>query len=108
MTIDGRPLVDGGVTAEVPIEAARGLGLPVLGVDVSMNLPPLTERDIALDTMTRGQALTARLLRKRHLERARWTLRPEVGDAVWSDWGAFDTLVEAGSTTMRRWFEGRI
>ena len=76
-------------------------------VDVSMDLPPLSERDIALDTMTRGQAMTARLLRQHHLEMAQWTLRPEVGHAVWSDWQEFETLVEAGSAAVRRWIEGR-
>ena len=104
--IEGSPLVDGGVAAEVPVLAARSMGLPVMAVDVSINIPPLSDDDIALDTMTRGQTMTARLLRQHHLDHARWVLRPQVGDTVWSDWQAFDDLVECGRTAMRSWLDG--
>ena len=49
--IDQRRLVDGGVVAEVPVAAARALGGPVIAFDVSMDLPPLADEDIALDTL---------------------------------------------------------
>ena len=94
--IGGRQLVDGGVVAEVPVIAARTLGWPVIAVDVSLDVPPIREDDLVLDTMMRTQMMTARLLRQRHLRRATHIIRPGVGDARWAEWNRFDEFVEAG------------
>ena len=94
--IDGRPLVDGGVVAEVPAVAAREEGWPVVAVDVSLDVPPLREDDLVLDTMMRTQLMTARLLRRRHLRSATHIIRPGVGDARWAEWNRFDDFVDAG------------
>jgi len=94
--IGGRKLADGGVVAEVPVEAARRIGWPVVAVDVSMDIPPLSDDDLVLDTMTRTQLITSSLLRGEELKRAADVLRPEVGHATWADWGRFDELVAAG------------
>lgn len=106
-TIDGRSLVDGGVVAEVPVEQARLRGRPVLAVDASVDLADRQDDDIALDTMMRTQSMTGARLRRHQLEGARWILRPEVGNAMWSDWDRFSELVEAGATAMRAWLDGR-
>jgi len=100
--IEGRNLVDGGVVAEVPVEAARTLGRPVVAVDTSMNLPALNEAGLALDTMMRTQSVTARLLREHQLARVLHVLRPEVGHATWFDWARFEELIEAGRTAARK------
>lgn len=102
-SIDGRFLVDGGVVAEVPVAAARSLGRPVIAVDVSMGLPPLSADDLVLDTMMRTQSMTARLLRQAHLRRADDVVRPEVGSVTWAEWDAFDRLVECGREAARHW-----
>jgi NTE family protein len=94
--IDGRRLVDGGVVAEVPAVAARDEGWPVIAVDVSLDLPPIREDDLVLDTMMRTQMMTARLLRRRQLRSATHVIRPGVGDARWAEWSRFDDFVEAG------------
>ncbi len=96
VNVDGRPLVDGGVVAEVPAVAAREEGWPVIAVDVSMDIAPLREDDLVLDTMMRTQLMTARLLRRRQLRSATHVIRPEVGGARWAEWGRFDDFVEAG------------
>ncbi len=103
VTVDGRNLVDGGVVAEVPVLEARRVGRPVLAVDVSMDLGEPSEDDIALDTMMRTQAIAAALLRRSQLRQARWVVRPAVGDRQWSEWQAFEELVETGAREMRRW-----
>jgi len=103
VTVDGRNLVDGGVVAEVPVLEARRVGRPVLAVDVSMDLGEPSEDDIALDTMMRTQAIAAALLRRSQLRHARWVVRPDVGDRQWSEWQAFEELVETGAREMRRW-----
>jgi NTE family protein len=102
--IDHRLLVDGAVVAEVPVGAARSLGWPVIAVDASMDLPPMSDEALVLDTMMRTQMMTARLLRNRVLSRVRGVIRPEVGCAAWADWHEFDRLVEAGRTAAREFF----
>jgi len=94
--IDKRMLVDGAVVAEVPAGAARSMGWPVIAVDASMDLPPLSEDALVLDTMMRTQMMTARLLRNRVLSRVRGVIRPQVGCTAWADWHEFDRLIEAG------------
>ena len=94
--IDGQPMVDGGVVAEVPAVAARDEGWPVIAVDVSLDVPPIREDDLVLDTMMRTQMMTARLLRRRQLRSATRIIRPGVGDARWAEWNRFDDFVDAG------------
>ena len=99
--VDGRRLVDGGAVAEIPVVAARGEGWPVVAVDTSMDVPPIAEDDLVLDTMWRTQMMTARLLRQRQLKSATHVIRPQVGGARWAEWHRFDEFVEAGRVATR-------
>lgn len=102
--IDGRELVDGGVVAEVPVAAARAQGRPVLVVDASMEIPPVEEDDLALDTMMRTEMMTSRLLRQHQLAEATWMIRPKIGHVAWADWGTFDEMIESGENAAREFF----
>ena len=53
--------------------------------------------------MMRAQAATGRLLRETQLGRADLVLRPRVGSVTWSDWDAFDAMVEIGRQAAREW-----
>jgi NTE family protein len=99
--VDGRWLVDGGAVAEIPTVAARDEGWPVVAVDTSMDVPPIAEDDLVLDTMWRTQMMTARLLRRRQLKSATHVIRPQVGGARWAEWKRFDEFVEAGRVATR-------
>ena len=99
--VDGRWLVDGGAVAEIPAVAARDEGWPVVAVDTSMDVPPIAEDDLVLDTMWRTQMMTARLLRRRQLRSATHVIRPRVGNARWAEWYRFDEFVEAGRVATR-------
>jgi NTE family protein len=103
VVIDGRRLVDGGVVAEIPVEAARTFGRATIAIDTAMDLPPYNEYGLALDTMMRTQSVTSRLLREHQLARVLHVIRPAVGHATWFDWGRFDELVEAGRVAARSW-----
>ena len=103
-SVDGCELVDGGVVAEIPVAAARAQGRPVLVVDASMEIPPLEEDDLALDTMMRTQMMTSRLLRERQLADATWVIRPKIGHVAWADWGTFDELIAEGEVAAREFF----
>jgi len=102
--VDGNILVDGGVVAEVPVKAARQLGWPVVAVDVSMDVPPLSQDDLVLDTMSRTQLMTLTLLRQEELKHADDIMRPDVGHLTWADWDRFDELVAAGRTAAEKFF----
>ena len=104
--IGGRPLVDGGVVAEVPVGAARTLGGPVVAVDVSMDLPPYDPESIVLHTMFRTGLMTSRRLREYQLREADEVLRPDVGARTWSDWTSREAFVEAGRRAALRWLSG--
>lgn len=94
--VNSRCLVDGGVLAEIPVDAAKEIGWPVVAVDASMDVPPVADTDLVLDTMMRTQMMTAGLLRTQQLRRATHVIRPQVGRATWADWGRFEELVAAG------------
>ena len=98
-----RQLVDGAVVAEVPVLAARSLGRPVIAVDVSMDLPPLPDDGLVLDTIMRAKMMTGALLRGSHLSKADHVIRPEVGDATWADWDRMEELIEAGRGAASEW-----
>ncbi len=93
---EGRPLVDGGVVAEVPVGAARELGRPVVAVDISMDLPPYRPGRLVLETMSRTQIMTGTLLRKCQLREASLVVRPAVGAFSWSTWEHWGEILEAG------------
>jgi NTE family protein len=103
--IGGRVLVDGAVKAEVPVAVARRMGRPVVAVDVSIDLPPLSVGGLVLDTMMRTQLMTSMQLRKLQLRSVKRVIRPQVGHATWSEWEQFFDLVEAGRTAARAWLE---
>jgi len=99
--IDGRPLVDAGVIAEVPVGAARRIRSRVLAVDVSAPLPPYREGRLVLETLMRTGMMTSALLRECQLRDATWTVHPPVGRVLWSEWNRFHELVEAGRLAAR-------
>jgi NTE family protein len=103
--IGGRVLVDGAVKAEVPVAVARRLGRPVVAVDVSIDLPPLSIGGLVLDTMMRTQLMTSMQLRRLQLRSVRRVIRPNVGHATWSEWDRFYELVEAGREATRAWLD---
>ena len=72
-------------------------------VDVSMELPPLHDDRLVLDTMMRTQMMTARLLREQQLRACRSVIRPQVGAATWAEWSRFDELVHAGRDAALEW-----
>jgi len=102
--VNGNWLVDGAVVAEVPVAAARSVGWPVAAVDVSMDIPPVGESDLVLDTMMRAQLMTASLLRRKQLAKATHVIRPQVGGVYWAEWRRIDDLIAAGRSAALEFF----
>ena len=103
--IDGRPLADGGLAANLPVEAVQGLGVDVvIAVDVSAPLQPVGELDSALAVSTqmlailinRETARSAALLGGRDL-----LLSPELGTMSSVDFANVRAAITAGEASAR-------
>ncbi|MCA9731351.1 MAG: patatin-like phospholipase family protein [Deferribacteres bacterium] len=98
VTYNGHYLVDGAVTAPIPVEAVRELGANiVIAVDVGQDMLATEHatRNI-VDLIFRTNSITAGSLRNQLLEKADFVIRPEVGNIHWADFSEFDRLVELG------------
>jgi NTE family protein len=96
--LGARYLIDGGTVADVPVHQARELARrPVIAVDVSESLA-LDEGDTITmpRAIVRGATMTSRALLATVLRAADVTVRPDVGEFHWAEFGRFDELVAAG------------
>ncbi len=96
VTIEGRTLVDGGVTNPVPADVARSLGADVvIAVAIPKATPaktPQTPIEIAYHAVT---VMTAEIGRLRALE-ADVVVNPDVGSVAYDDFTQKKLLIEAG------------
>lgn len=103
--IDGRFLQDGGAVAEIPVRAARGLGSPVLAVEVSEGLPMgYPGKDGVARAMLRAAAMGWQALRQRLLAEADFVIAPRVNHLHWADYHAVDEAIEAGREAAKAFF----
>jgi NTE family protein len=99
---EGRPMQDGGAVAEIPVRAARAIGAPVVAVEVSEGLPPLTRRADRIPTsLFRASAMGWAELRRRILEEADAVIAPAVNHLHWAAYRGLDEAVEAGRVAAR-------
>ena len=96
MTIEGRTLVDGGVTNPVPADVARSLGAAVvIAVAIPSAVPakaPVTPIEVAYHAIT---VMAAEIGRLRARE-ADVVITPNVGDIAYDDFSRKKQLIEAG------------
>jgi NTE family protein len=96
VTVDGRVLVDGGVTNPVPADVARRLGADVV-IAVAIPAaapakPPATPIEVAYHAVT---VMAAEIGRLRARE-ADVVITPDVGDVAYDDFTRKKQLIEAG------------
>ena len=103
--IDGRPLADGGLAANLPVEAVQALGVDVvIAVDVSAPLQTVAELDSALAVsaqmvtilINRETARSAALLGAQDL-----LLTPELGSMSSVEFAGVRTAIAAGEAAAR-------
>jgi len=94
--IDGRPMVDGGVLRNVPVDVARRLGAEVLiVVDISSPLQPTDQLRSAVDVALQASTIATITGSAAHVQAlgpADVLIRPELGDMSGT---AFDRSLEA-------------
>lgn len=100
--IDGRLLVDGGITENMPVDLTRSMGADiVIGVDVS---EPLKSREEIINLFSVVGQLTGMLSRLNVVEqlpRLDILLDPELGELTGTDYQAAAEFVAIGEATAR-------
>jgi len=95
--IDRFLLVDGGITAKVPVRIARMLGADrVLAVDVSYHPPVREDFASAFEILNRVRDLATERLVLEDLAQADLVLQPELGDVAWHEFDLWQYLYLRG------------
>ena len=95
--LNGRLLVDGGVTSLVPVEACRSLtGLPVVAVPVTRSLRDLEPMKNVIDVVLRSKMISELALTDHALGGADVVIRPNVSSFGWADFAPLAALIARG------------
>ncbi len=101
--LDGRLLVDGGTTRNIPVDVAREMGADiVIAVDISEALKPVEELDSSLAISNQTVSLLTRLNVEAILPQADLVLRPEVEGLGTLDFTNVPHLISTGVAEAER------
>ena len=93
---DGRLLVDGGVTAPLPVSVLKKLTEVVMAIDITNHsLKPLEDPNM-IEIVRRSDIITSLKLKERIAQDADILIRPDVLGLHWSEFGKFDDLLKSG------------
>jgi NTE family protein len=94
---EGRTLVDGGVSQQVPIRMAREMGADfVLAVDVGQNINPIADMDNAMAIMSQSENIRSCHYRDMLNREADVLLQPEMPGVHWSAYDQREAFVDLG------------
>lgn len=94
---EGKTLVDGGVSQQVPIRMAREMGADfVLAVDVGQDITPITELDNAMAIMSQSENIRSCHYRDMLNREADVLLLPEMPGVHWSAYDQREGFVDLG------------
>jgi len=100
---DGRLLVDGGLVANLPVDAARAMGAEVvIAVDVGRPLAARTRPASMLGVLTQSMDFLSRREVERALATVDIAVRPEVAEYKLLDFHAGAELIKRGAEAARR------
>ncbi len=95
--LDGKILVDGGVTANAPITAARKLGANiVIGAIFGYEPSPPGRLESSMSVILRGDELAKLKLFRMLIEKADYVVEIDTGDTHWTDFGMYEECIEKG------------
>jgi NTE family protein len=96
--LDGRLLVDGGLTDNLPVDEVRALGADVVvAVDVSLPIAPDDEIRSPFDVLERTAAIVSRTRAAEQLARADVVVTPDLEGYGLFDFEKVERLVDAGA-----------
>lgn len=100
--VDSRLLVDGAVTAPIPVQEVRRMGAEfVIGVNVGVQIAKPLEEPNMLEILTRVDTLRGLALADLQLQQADIAIRPAVQDAHWSEFERYEEFIQAGLVATR-------
>ena len=92
-----RQLVDGAVVAPIPIHACKRLGADIIiAVDVSQPIANSATFENVVDVIFRSNSILSYHYKEMLLDYADVVIRPNVGEAHWSEFQNMKPLVDAG------------
>ncbi|MCF7807613.1 MAG: patatin-like phospholipase family protein [Candidatus Marinimicrobia bacterium] len=101
--IDGRVLVDGGVSQQIPIRMAREMGADfVFGVDVGQDVEPVTELDNAMAIMSQSENIRSCHYRDMLNREADVLLDMEMPGVHWSAYDQRAEFVRIGKESFNK------
>ena len=101
--VDGRLLVDGGLVANLPVEAARAMGADVVvAVDVGRPLASKERPDSMPAILSRSSAFLTRLNVERSLRDVDILIRPNLADLRLLDFHAAHEILREGESAARK------
>mgnify|MGYP005839392627 CR=1 FL=1 len=102
LRLRGRLLVDGGVVAMVPVEAARALGADmVLAVNAEKCIGESAEGLSGIEILFRADDIMAAELTRRQTQEADILIHPGVGDTKWYDFQKMPDYIAVGERAAR-------
>jgi NTE family protein len=95
--IKGRNLVDGGLTANIPVDVAKDEGADII-IAVNSTSPLKTIEDLKdpLNTVDQILSITMAKLNEKQLSNANLVITPEIGNTSASDFSKIDFLIKKG------------
>lgn len=101
--INGRNLVDGGLTANIPVDVAMELGADIV-IAVNSTSPLKTEEELKnpLNTADQIISITMEKLNEHQLKNADVIITPEIGKHSASDFKNIDFLIEQGELSVNK------
>ncbi|MGC9965123.1 MAG: patatin-like phospholipase family protein [Syntrophobacteraceae bacterium] len=100
--INGRSLVDGGWTNNVPAAPAIALGAHfILAVDATLEISAMASSPrSAMEVLFRCNEISRILLTRHRKSAADVLIVPEIGNIFWADFGSFDHCLSAGKKAL--------
>ncbi len=97
VNMNGKLLVDGGVTANAPITAARELGADiVIGAIFGYEPSPPGKLESSMSVILRGDELAKLKLFRMLIEKADYVVEIDTGNTHWTDFGMYEECIEKG------------
>ncbi|MCD6379032.1 patatin-like phospholipase family protein [bacterium] len=95
--MEDKLLVDGGVTANDPVMAARGLGADVvIGIIFGYDPSPIGKLESSMDVILRGDQLAKLKLFRMLIDKADYVVEIDTGGMHWTDFGMLEECIEMG------------
>jgi NTE family protein len=99
----GKLLVDGGVTANDPVLAARELGAEiVIGIIFGYDPSPIGKLNSSIDVILRGDELAKLKLFRMLISKADYVVEIDTGNMHWTDFGMLEECIEMGRKAATR------